>query len=349
MPGRSPAAEWIERAVDGMEGTVPEPVPAAWIRRHAAWNAVAGCAQVWGAKDLVRRAAIGRERAGQDVLKAWMRDTPFPTRAGSRRLHLADVVALDLHRRFGWDSPFGREAVAGALDAAWNRCFLPDGNAAGGGGARLVPERAEVAAIEPDGSGSGGHAAEDGEAWDFAGALVAAGRIQAGATLARCLARRTVGADDPAVWEFVDGWNGFRIDAPGAALQWAPVDRSGYVRAPLRTDTAIGLATGRGDETGVRATVALEYGMLRLRRLTLPRPAGYTPGSALATCGRERVDARWTIEGGSIRVEWDRPVEVVPGRMMYVSLLSIRAQARRRAPMPKSSGTRVAGTGGVIK
>ncbi|MFM7320184.1 MAG: hypothetical protein ACKO5K_01500 [Armatimonadota bacterium] len=311
------AVEWLANRL----AAAPDPVtPAGWIRRHAAWSVLHACAAEVDLRPVANRAAEARDRVRERALAAWPSGAMFPLRGGSRTLHVEDVAALDVHRQVGMESPFDPARCAAAFDAAWSRCFLPEGLTGSPDASGLRPDRAVVAATDVAGPGGRFLAADPSDAWRLAAGLTAGGRMQAGATIARCL---TVQGElsPPGTWSFVDAWIGMALDRSAGELRFRPVDRSGFLRSPVRFPGGFGVATVRSDDTGVRATLAVGSGRLRLRKVCLPRPSGFAASGVLATLGRDRLDARWSVAGDAVNVEWERPEECVPGRMLYVSLL----------------------------
>jgi len=216
-------------------------------------------------------------------------------------------------------SPFESDRIAAACGIAWERCFLPAGPAEPASARVLRPKLALLASTDVGEGRSWPVPSRSVDAWRMASALAAHRRVQAGATLARCLlVQGAAGGWGPRQW--LAAWTGVAIAPTTAALRVRPAEPTGFLRTPFWFDEGFGVATVRGDEGGVRATISVGGGGLSVRSLWLPRPAGFTPSSALVLHGRERFDARWKVDGNAISVEWNDAVRCDPGRLLYVSL-----------------------------
>jgi hypothetical protein len=114
--------------------------------------------------------------------------------------------------------------------------------------------------------------------------------------------------------------SGYRHDGPAGRLAFAPRFTPENFRAPFTVAEGWGTFGQKRGDSGQTNSIAIRYGRLRLRELTLELPPGIRNAEVGMVLDNSRVNFMQTRRVRSLTLAFDKPLEISSGQSLLVTV-----------------------------
>ena len=111
---------------------------------------------------------------------------------------------------------------------------------------------------------------------------------------------------------------GFEYHGPEGHLGFAPRIRPGNFKAAFTAAEGWGTFSQQAGPAGLNAQVAVQWGKLRLRSLSVDLPSGYPGGRVKVLANRRAIKTKESVTGTRLTISFDDWAEVRAGQQFEV-------------------------------